>query len=126
MYSTIISLDGYITDKDGNFDWAAPEEEVHAFVNDLERRVGAYLYGRRMYEVMRYWETARAVTDRPPVEQDFAQIWRAAVQSLCLYSSNLWPVGAPGLLTWHHTFLGVTTSKEETDEHLSYRDSSGH
>jgi dihydrofolate reductase len=78
IYSTITSLDGYVADKDGNFDRAAPDEEVHAFVNDLERRVGAYLYGRRMYEVMRYWETAHALTDRPPVEQDFARIWRAA------------------------------------------------
>jgi dihydrofolate reductase len=76
IYSTIISLDGYVADEDGGFDWAAPDEEVHAFVNDLERKVGAYLYGRRMYEVMRYWETAHAVTDRPPVEQDFARIWR--------------------------------------------------
>jgi len=78
IYSTITSLDGYVADEDGNFDWAAPDEEVHAFVNDLERKVGSYLYGRRMYEVMRYWETAQAVTDPPTVEQDYAQIWRAA------------------------------------------------
>ncbi len=78
IYSTITSLDGYVADKDGNFDWAAPDDEVHAFVNVLERKVGTYLYGRRMYEVMRYWETAHALTDRPPVEQDFAQMWRAA------------------------------------------------
>ena len=78
VYSAIASLDGYVADTDGNFDWAAPDEEVHAFVNDLERKVGTYLYGRRMYEVMRYWETAQAVTDPPTVEQDYAQIWRAA------------------------------------------------
>jgi dihydrofolate reductase len=78
IYSTITSLDGYVADEDGNFDWAAPDEEVHTFVNDLERKVGTYLYGRRMYEVMRYWETAHAVTDLPPVEQDYARIWRAA------------------------------------------------
>jgi dihydrofolate reductase len=87
IYSTIISLDGYVADKDGDFGWAAPDEEVHAFVNDLERKVGAYLYGRRMYEVMRYWETAQAVTDRPPVEQDYAQIWRAADK--VVYSKTL-------------------------------------
>ena len=58
IYSAITSLDGYTPDGDGNFDWAAPDEEVHAFVNDLERPVGTYLYGRRMYEVMTYWETA--------------------------------------------------------------------
>jgi dihydrofolate reductase len=58
IYSMIASLDGYVADEDGNFDWAAPEEEVHAFVNDLERPIGTYLYGRRMYETMVYWETA--------------------------------------------------------------------
>ena len=52
IYSAITSLDGYVADENGNFDWAAPDEEVHAFVNDLERPVGTYLYGRRMYEVM--------------------------------------------------------------------------
>jgi len=78
IYSAIASLDGYVADEDGNFDWAAPDEEVHAFVNDLERKVGTYLCGRRMYEVMRYWETAQAVTDQPPVMRDFAEIWQAA------------------------------------------------
>ncbi len=58
IYSVIASLDEYVADERGKFDWAAPSEEVHAFVNDLERRIGTYLYGRRMYEVMRYWETA--------------------------------------------------------------------
>src|SRR3569623_1146655 len=78
IYSTITSLEGYVADEGGNFDWAAPDEEVHAFVNDLEREVGTYLYGRRMYEVMSYWETAQAVTDKPTVEQDYALIWRSA------------------------------------------------
>ena len=59
IYSAIASLDGYVEDEDGNFDWAAPDEEVHAFVNDLERPVGTYLYGRRMYETMAVWETVR-------------------------------------------------------------------
>ncbi len=62
---------------DGNFDWSKPDEEVHAFVNDLERPIGTYLYGRRMYEVMAYWETAPAA-EGPPVMRDFAEIWRAA------------------------------------------------
>ena len=78
IYSTIASLDGYVADENGNFDWAAPDEEVHSFVNDLERPVGTYLYGRRMYEVMVFWETARTLSDQSPVEQDFAQIWQAA------------------------------------------------
>jgi dihydrofolate reductase len=75
IYSALISLDGYIADEDGNFDWAEPDEEVHRFVNDLERPVGTYLYGRRMYEVMAAWET---ITDQTPHTRDYAEIWRAA------------------------------------------------
>src|SRR2546428_4967867 len=78
IYSAIMSLDGYVADEDGNFDWAVPDEEVHAFVNDLERPVGTYLYGRRMYEVMVGWEHAHTLADRRPVMQDFADIWQAA------------------------------------------------
>ena len=86
IYSTIASLDGYVADAAGNFDWAAPDEEVHAFVNDLERPVGTYLYGRRMYEVMAYWETAH-LADEPRVVQDFAEIWQAADK--IVYSKTL-------------------------------------
>ncbi|HXY93877.1 MAG TPA: dihydrofolate reductase family protein [Acidimicrobiia bacterium] len=78
VYAAITSLDGYVADEDGNFDWAAPDEEVHAFVNDLERPIGTYLYGRRMYEVMRSWETAHTVAGRSHVASDFARIWQAA------------------------------------------------
>ncbi len=78
IYSAIASLDGYVADEDGNFDWAEPDEEVHTFVNDLERPVGTYLYGRRMYEVMVFWETAHTLAGQPPVIQDFAGIWQAA------------------------------------------------
>ncbi len=85
--SAITSLDGYVADVDGNFDWAAPDEEVHAFVNDLERPVGTYLYGRRMYEVMVFWETAHTVADQRPVIQDFAQIWQSADK--IVYSTTL-------------------------------------
>ena len=77
IYSAITSLDGYVADDEGNFDWAAPDEEVHRFVNDLERPVGTYLYGRRMYDVMVYWETA-TLADQSPVVQDYAKIWQAA------------------------------------------------
>ena len=76
--AAITSLDGYIADADGNFDWSAPDEEVHAFVNDLERPVGTCLYGRRMYEVMRYWETAHTIADQSAVEYDYAAVWQAA------------------------------------------------
>ena len=78
IYSAIMSLDGYVADEAGAFDWAAPDEEVHTFVNDLERPVGTYLYGRRMYEVMLYWETAHTHADQPPFVQDFTGIWQAA------------------------------------------------
>ena len=78
IYSAITSLDGYVADEEGNFDWAAPDEEVHTFVNDLERPVGTYLYGRRMYEVMVAWETEPDVAGQPPAVQDYAEIWRAA------------------------------------------------
>ncbi len=78
IYSTIASLDGYVADEDGNFDWAAPDEEVHTFINDLERPVGVYLYGRRMYEVMVGWETAHTRGDQPRFMQDFVGIWQAA------------------------------------------------
>jgi dihydrofolate reductase len=78
IYSAITSLDGYVEDEEGNFDWAAPGEEVHAFINDLERRIGTYLYGRRMYETMVFWETVSTGADQPDVIRDFAEIWRAA------------------------------------------------
>ena len=87
IYSAIMSLDGYIADADGRFEWAAPDEEVHAFVNKLERPVGTYLYGRLMYETMRYWETAHTLADRSPVSLDFARIWQAADK--IVYSTTL-------------------------------------
>ncbi len=86
IYSAIRSLDGYVADEDGNFDWAEPDEEVHTFANDLERPVGTYLYGRRMYEVMLYWETM-PLADQPPFIRDFAEIWRAADK--IVYSKTL-------------------------------------
>jgi dihydrofolate reductase len=86
IYSAITSLDGYVADENGNFAWAAPDEEVHAFVNDLERPVGTYLYGRRMYDVMLAWETMDVAAE-PPVMKDFAQLWRAADK--VVYSTTL-------------------------------------
>jgi dihydrofolate reductase len=87
IYSAITSLDGYVADRSGNFDWAAPDDEVHAFVNELERPVGTYLYGRRMYEVMQYWETAARDSDLSPVSGEYADIWRAAEK--VVYSRTL-------------------------------------
>lgn len=86
-YSAIASLDGYVADEDGRFDWAEPDPEVHAFINDLERPVGTYLYGRRMYEVMLWWETAHTRPDQPPVIRDFAEIWQATDK--IVYSTTL-------------------------------------
>jgi dihydrofolate reductase len=87
VYSAIASLDGYVADEAGGFDWAAPDAQVHAFVNDLERSVGTYLYGRRMYEVMAYWETAPTDVVPPSVESDFARLWQAADK--VVYSTTL-------------------------------------
>ncbi len=85
IYSAIASLDGYVADESGNFDWAAPDEEVHAFVNDLERPIGTYLYGRRMYEVMRAWETMP--DGESAAVRDYTAIWRAADK--IVYSTSL-------------------------------------
>ena len=86
IYLALGSLDGYIEDEAGRFDWAEPDEEVHTFVNDLSRSVGTYLLGRRMYEVLVFWENV-AVTGQPPFIRDFAEIWRAADK--IVYSKTL-------------------------------------
>jgi dihydrofolate reductase len=87
IYSVLCSLDGYFEDADGRFDWAAPDEDVLACVNDLERPIGTYLYGRRMYETMVFWETANAEADESAAFRDFAGIWRAAEK--IVYSRTL-------------------------------------
>jgi dihydrofolate reductase len=84
IYGAIMSLDGYVADEDGNFDWAEPDEEVHAFVNDMQRPIGTYLYGRRLYDVMVAWET---MADEHPLMRDYAEIWRAADK--IVYSRSL-------------------------------------
>ncbi|MQB02232.1 MAG: deaminase [Actinobacteria bacterium] len=87
IYSAIASLDGYVADETGSFEWAVPDEEVHTFINDLQRSVGTYLYGRRMYEVMIGWETDPTLAEQSPVMRDFAEIWQAADK--IVYSTTL-------------------------------------
>ncbi len=78
IYSALTSLDGFVEDAEGKFGWAAPDDEVHAFVNDLERSVGTYLYGRRMYETMVFWDSPPDLAEQSPVVQEYAEIWQAA------------------------------------------------
>ena len=87
IYSAITSLDLYVADQNGSFDWAEPDDEVHAFVNDLERPVGTYLYGRRLYEVMLAWETMDTGPEQAPAIREYAQIWQAAEK--IVYSRTL-------------------------------------
>jgi dihydrofolate reductase len=87
IYAAITSLDGYVEDAAGKFDWAEPDEEVHAFANDLERSVGTHLYGRRMYETMVFWEDPPDLAEQPGFVRDFAQIWQAADK--IVYSKTL-------------------------------------
>jgi dihydrofolate reductase len=92
IYSAITSLDGFVADEGGEFDWSMPDEELHAFVNDLERGSGTHLYGRRMYDVMVAWETIPTGPDEPAVINDFAVIWRAADK--VVYSRTLQEVSS--------------------------------
>jgi dihydrofolate reductase len=87
IYSSIASLDGYVADVDGQFDWAAPDNELHDYVNEIERPIGTYLYGRRMYDVMAAWETTPTAADQPSSTRDFARIWQAADK--IVYSTTL-------------------------------------
>jgi dihydrofolate reductase len=90
IYTAITSLDGYVADESGKFDWAAPDAEVHEFVNEQERSVGAYLYGRRMYDVMHVWQT---MGSDHPITAAYAEIWRAADK--VVYSTTLDEVRTP-------------------------------
>jgi dihydrofolate reductase len=91
LYASITSLDGYVADAQGSFDWSAPDEEVHRFVNERQRPIGTYLYGRRLYEVMVAWETL-PTDDQPDVTRDYAEIWRAAEK--VVYSTSLQDVAS--------------------------------
>lgn len=87
IYSVIASLDGYVEDEGGRFDWAAPSDEVHAYVNEIERGVGTYLYGRGMYETMVAWETMENGPEQAAVIREYAELWRAAEK--VVFSSSL-------------------------------------
>jgi hypothetical protein len=87
IHSMLMSVDGYVEDEHGRFDWAAPDEEVHSYINQLESSVGTYLYGRRMYETMIYWETAHSVPDQPQFVLDWARHWQATEK--IVYSRTL-------------------------------------
>ena len=118
VYSAIASLDGYVEDENGTFDWAAPDEEVHSFVNDLERQVGTYLYGRRMYETMVFWETAHALPDEPPVFVDYAELWQAADK--VVYSRTLETVSSASTrIEREFDPEAVRRMKEEAEHDLS-------
>ena len=117
IYSAITSLDGYVADERGAFGWAAPDEELHAFVNDLERPIGTYLYGRRMYEVMVAWETM-PTAGQPPVIRDYAQIWRSADK--IVYSRTLGTTSSARTLLERDLDAGaIRTMKERTGHDLS-------
>ena len=116
IYIINSSLDGYIADEDGNFDWTQPTEEVHAFFNDFQRSVGTVLYGRRMYETMRVWDTL-PLDDMSEVEREFAEVWRATDK--IVYSSTLDAVSEPRTRL-ERTFDPevVQTMKEDADRDL--------
>ena len=118
IYSAIASLDGYIEDEWGKFDWAAPDEDVHAFVNELERPVGTYLLGRRMYETMVFWENPPDLAKEPPVFQEFAEIWQSADK--IVYSKSLQRVtSAKTLIARKFDPEAVRDLKAATDADIS-------
>lgn len=117
IYSAIASLDGYVADEKGEFDWAAPDEEVHAFVNELERPIGSYLYGRRLYETMAVWAEI-PLHDQPEVVREYAKLWRAADK--IVYSSTLTTVSTPKTsLESRFDPAAITRMKAEADRDLT-------
>ncbi|HEY1238146.1 MAG TPA: dihydrofolate reductase family protein [Solirubrobacterales bacterium] len=118
IYATQTSLDGYINDEQGNFDWARPDEEVHTFFNDLERSVGTYLYGRRMYETMRYWQDPPDVDQQPAYIHDFSEVWKDADK--VIYSRTLESPSTPRTRIESEFDPDVVRSmKEEADSDLA-------
>jgi dihydrofolate reductase len=114
IYSAIASLDGYVEDDQGTFDWAAPDEEVLAFVNELERPIGTYFYGRRMYETMAYWETAGTARELSPMSRDFAEIWLSAEK--IVYSRTLRSASTARTRIEHDFDAGAVRRLKETSQ----------
>lgn len=118
VYMAITSLDGYVADGQGNYDWAMPDDEVFSFVNDFERPIGTYLYGRRLYEEMTGWETADSLPGQPPLMLDFAQIWQAADK--VVYSRTLDQVStARTRVERHFDPEAVSQMKAQADQDIT-------
>ena len=115
IYSAIASLDGFVEDRDGRFDWAEPDEEVLAFVNDLERPVGTYLSGRRMYETMLYWENGHLIPDQPALDREFTEIWQGAEK--IVYSRTLESVASVNTRIERHFTADAVRHLKVTAEH---------
>lgn len=117
FFTSITSLDGYIEDADGKFDWSAPDEEVHTFVNQIEKPIGTHLYGRRMYETMVYWETAHTLPDQSPFEYEYAKVWQNADK--IVYSATLESVSSERTrLEREFDLDAVRRMKEELDRDI--------
>jgi dihydrofolate reductase len=115
VYSTIMSLDGYTADENGNFNWSIPDEELFAFVNDLERDSGTYFYGRKMYETMVYWESVEPEDDDTPAIRDFTALWRAADK--VVFSKTLNEVSSSRTRIEHEIDAEAIRRFKETSEH---------
>ena len=118
IYGSLVSLDGCVADESGKFDWAVPDEEVHAFINELERSIGTHLYGRKLYETMAAWETPEVIPDPTPAIQEYAQIW--ATTDKIVYSSSLADVStARTTLVRAFNPADVRRLKEQSNRDLS-------
>ncbi len=119
IYAAVSSLDGFISDASGAFEWAAPDDEMMAAANDLESEIGTYLYGRRMYETMRYWETAEPDEETDPLDAEFARMWRSADK--VVYSSTLSDVSQPPALKLERTFEpdAIVQMKSSAERNIS-------